>query len=858
MIKRVISITLLLSLIPGSVYSQQPVTNEIYYGWRPPTGQTGATITLVGFYDNTTYTVIDLETNSVIDTGIIDRFGVISITPSQYFKVETSSPVMVYYGYDCCDFGGTTHYPAIDGHSYAAREFIVWIPVLSSANQFAVYALEDTTVNIFDSGGSTVETANLTEGQLWIPQNISARTVYHIVSTGNITLQSNSNNGTGSAPPLNQSSACDTDTGLNFFVGTRQWQRGAIAIFAYQDTTVNITRYSNNTAFSVNIQQGSFNYIGNLGFDYFTIESTGDIAVWHGDTEGGDNISYMGDDITINTGREGGREFYIHTQSHGAVVFAPEDDTEIYVDGNPVVTLMADGYYNLPANAFLHITTTKPVIIETSGGNSLNDWGHVLKPALRWDRDGDNINDHDEGGACGLTSPDTDGDGLIDSLDRDSDNDGIEDSIEAGDNNPDTDPVDTDNDGIPDFRDTDSDNDGVEDSTDNCRLLSNPSQTDNDGDGQGDACDEDDDNDGDPDTTDCAPLDPSINHNAQESCDGIDNNCNSQIDENFPDTDSDGQADCVDQDDDGDGIDDDQDNCPLTENPAQEDFDGDGDGDACDEDDDNDGDPDVTDCGPFDPSMYHGNTESDCDGKDNDCNGEIDEGFTDTDGDGMADCIDTDDDGDGVIDVADNCPLTPNPDQTDSDNDGTGDACEGDRDGDGIIDDLDNCPDDPNPDQEDFDGDGDGDTCDEDDDNDGDPDTTDCEPRDGSIGHTRVEICIDGIDNDCDGEIDDNDSDCISTDGGSGDIEDGGLSDISMDIVDGGDMEDLEQMDRIPEDLLPDTTKDTTSDTTQDVYIPGAGGGSGCSCTIVKHESNNNLLVIYLIGILIGITIRRK
>jgi len=48
-----------------------------------------------------------------------------------------------------------------------------------------------------------------------------------------------------------------------------------------------------------------------------------------------------------------------------------------------------------------------------------------------------------------------------------------------------------------------------------------------------------------------------------------------------------------------------------------------------------------------------------CDGADNDCNGEVDEGFVDTDNEGTADCVDADDDGDGVLDDADCAPLDP-------------------------------------------------------------------------------------------------------------------------------------------------------------------------------------------------------
>jgi hypothetical protein len=89
------------------------------------------------------------------------------------------------------------------------------------------------------------------------------------------------------------------------------------------------------------------------------------------------------------------------------------------------------------------------------------------------------------------------------------------------------------------------------------------------------------------------------------------------------------------------------------------------------------------DCNDADAGINPGVTEF-CDGRDNDCDGQIDEGM--------------DIDSDGVCNEQDNCPQIANPDQADMDQDEVGDAC-------------DNCPAISNPDQADSDGDEIGDAC---------------------------------------------------------------------------------------------------------------------------------------------------
>ena len=311
---------------------------------------------------------------------------------------------------------------------------------------------------------------------------------------------------------------------------------------------------------------------------------------------------------------------------------------------------------------------------------------------------------------------------------------------------------DTNSDGVKDCLVSDKDGDGILDVADNCPAVPNTMQKDFDLDSTGDACDLDDDNDLVADAADCAPLNPDISPKAQEVCNGLDDDCDLVVDEGSPDSDYDKLADCIDEDDDGDGI------------------------------------VDALDCAPLDAASFPGALEE-CDGMDNDCDGDIDEEFADSDDDGVADCLDDDKDGDGVDNLNDNCPQTANPEQTDLDMDGLGNKCDSDLDGDAIPNALDNCPDTqntlqsdldgdqagdacdedvdgdgetneedncplvPNPEQQDGNGDGVGDACETDKDGDGVDDEFDCAPFEPAAYPGADEQC-DDLDNDCDGLVD--------------------------------------------------------------------------------------------------------
>ncbi|MHA6281031.1 MopE-related protein, partial [Salinimicrobium sp. CAU 1759] len=262
---------------------------------------------------------------------------------------------------------------------------------------------------------------------------------------------------------------------------------------------------------------------------------------------------------------------------------------------------------------------------------------------------------------------------------------------------------------------------------------------------------------------DCNDNDPAINPGATEVCDGVDNNCDGNIDEGL--TTSTWYADA---DEDDYGVDDTATNIEACENPGA--------GYAS----------QAGDCNDNDPAINPGATEV-CDGVDNDCDGLVDTDddsldlststiyYVDADGDGYGDASDT---GTAFCTTPSNgwslnnedCNDDPatgagiNPSATEQPDNGIDDDCdpstpdtvEGtDSDGDGITDDVDNCPLSPNSSQEDYDIDGAGDACDDDIDGDGVLNEEDCDSFDPNIG---VATTIYFIDNDKDGYGDESDT----------------------------------------------------------------------------------------------------
>ncbi len=450
-------------------------------------------------------------------------------------------------------------------------------------------------------------------------------------------------------------------------------------------------------------------------------------------------------------------------------------------DGDGLTDLIEDDIGTDPESADTDGDGVDDLTEVGDSGDPTDTDGDGLIDAVDDDDDDDGILtlDEDLDASGSPADDDSDGDGTPDYLDDDDDEDGVLTVDEDYDGDGDPAGNDADGDGDPDYLDGDSDDDGHGDA-DDCEPIDdavNPDAAeicdgidndcdgvvdeddaadastwyaDADGDGHGDAgsttaaCDQ-------PsgyvaNTTDCDDADATTSPDADEQCDGHDDDCDGVVDEDDAVDASTWYADA-----DGDGYGDPGSTVVACEAPS---------GYVA----------DASECDDGDSAVHPGAVEI-CDSIDNDCDGVVDEDdavdastwYADADGDGFGDAATTDvacDQPKGYVADATDCDdgeATTNPDAAER-CDGHDDDCDGSTDEDDAVDAASWYAD--------ADGDGYGDvgtstaSCDQ-------PkgyvsDASDCDDSEATTNPAADEWC-DGHDDDCDGVVDEDEAVDAST-----------------------------------------------------------------------------------------------
>jgi PKD repeat protein len=323
--------------------------------------------------------IIDLATQMVVASTTLNRLQAWDPPGSPpgdgiAYKIKATKPVVAYFTNLA---NHNTFVPSMDGDP-VGKEFIFYLDINGG---FYVYAHEDAVVQFFNSAGTLITQRNLRAGSYWTASATASARDYRVLSSGRISMQTTGNNGFTTVPSDNGDGA-----GRLFYFATRDGTTESIAAFAHEAADIEVFDLdSGDSLYTATVAAGAMWYQTGVGTRRMRLESTADVEVWAGDTQGSTAITSLGDDISFAGGRAG-TEFVLHTLNDGVVIFAPNDGTVVDIDsGGLSATLQRDEFLRLapadfPGGTGVHrITTSEPVVIQTLGqANGYNDLGSYL------------------------------------------------------------------------------------------------------------------------------------------------------------------------------------------------------------------------------------------------------------------------------------------------------------------------------------------------------------------------------------------------------------------------------------------------------------------------------------------------
>lgn len=363
--------------------------SHTYYGFNP---NDEGELNLVGLANGTSYQITDVGTGQIFFGGTLNRGEKrdLLLEGHRHIKVTADSRIQVLLGKKGTGYGGSMVFPAEDGAVRVGNNFSFSLPILRNGGDFVIFAYEGSNVVIRNASNSIVANFSLPSGGYWKTSGapLQEGSFYTVQSSGKACIQWIAPSGNLAIP-----SATGSETGRRFLFGTNNGYNddgGALAVFAYEDALVTITNLDNGQPLAENVavQAGRSYYRNLVPTGRWKLESTGNVSVWSGGTQGGDEIGEMGDDITQNFGSRG-QVFHLNSQN-AATLITSQDSTSIrveYYDGNynlvdvAETSLNADAKFDLQDSHFVRIQTSKPVTVFTVGGAlfpGLDDWGKIL------------------------------------------------------------------------------------------------------------------------------------------------------------------------------------------------------------------------------------------------------------------------------------------------------------------------------------------------------------------------------------------------------------------------------------------------------------------------------------------------